>query len=296
MTDPILPDDLANGLVDGTADVSSLPMELRGVAGLFAAAHQPATGAELAGMAAAMEQFTAAISGATLLAATAASTPGVISMFGTRVTKRAAMIVGATLLVAGTAAAAAGGVIPTPFTSDQGSTHTTLSVEPSGSNSTSSSVESTETSIADSNGTPIPAEDVALCLATTTSSSAGKSGGSGGSGGSDGRSTSNAVDGSVDGSVDGRLARDASSRGRSVNDFCTEAERQNADDHGTDVTGSSIDDHGNDTASSVDTGSGKGGTGGHGVDDPMTSVSTANSSTVTTTDVSGKGGSTDTTA
>ena len=285
MTDPILPDDLANGLVDGTADVSSLPMELRGVAGLFAAAHQPATGAELAGMAAAMEQFTAAISGATLLAATAASTPGVISMFGTRVTKRAAMIVGATLLVAGTAAAAAGGVIPTPFTSDQGSTHTTLSVEPSGSNSTSSSVESTETSIADSNGTPIPAEDVALCLATTTSSSAAKSGGSGGS-----------VDGSADGSVDGRLARDASSRGKSVNDFCTEAERQNADDHGTDVTGSSIDDHGNDTASSVDTGSGKGGTGGHGVDDPMTSVSTANSSTVTTADVSGKGGSTDTTA
>ena len=288
MTDPILPDDLANGLVDGTADVSSLPTELRGVAGLFAAAHQPATGAELAGMAAAMEQFTAAISGATLLAATAASTPGVISMFGTRLTKRAAMIVGATLLVAGTAAAAAGGVIPTPFTSDQGSTHTTLSVEPSGSNSTSSSVESTETSIADSNGTPIPAEDVALCLATTTSSSAAKSGGSGGSGGS--------VDGSADGSVDGRLARDASSRGKSVNDFCTEAERQNADDHGTDVTGSSIDDHGNDTASSVDTGSGKGGTGGHGVDDPMTSVSTANSSTVTTADVSGKGGSTDTTA
>lgn len=285
MTDPILPDDLANGLVDGTADVSSLPMELRGVAGLFAAAHQPATGAELAGMAAAMEQFTAAISGATLLAATAASTPGVISMFGTRLTKRAAMIVGATLLVAGTAAAAAGGVIPTPFTSDQGSTHTTLSVEPSGSNSTSSSVESTETSIADSNATPIPAEDVALCLATTTSSSAAKSGGSGGS-----------VDGSADGSVDGRLARDASSRGKSVNDFCTEAERQNADDHGTDVTGSSIDDHGNDTASSVDTGSGKGGTGGHGVDDPMTSVSTANSSTVTTADVSGKGGSTDTTA
>lgn len=289
MTDPLLPDDLANGLVDGTADISSLPMELRGVAGLFAAAHQPATDAELAGMAAAMEQFTAAISGATLLAGTAASTPGVISMFGTRVTKRAAMIVGATLLVAGTAAAAAGGVIPTPFTSDQGSTHTTLSVEPSGSNSTSSSVESTETSIADSNGTPIPAEDVALCLATTTSSSAGESGGSGGS-----DDTSNAVDGSVD----GRLARDASSRGKSVNDFCTEAERQNADDHGTDVTGSSIDDHGNDTGSSVDTGSGKGGTGGHGVDDPMTSVSTANSSTVTTADVSGqngKGGGSDTT-
>jgi hypothetical protein len=38
-------------------------------------------------------------------------------MFGTRITKRAAVIVGATVLFAGTAAAAAGGVLPTPFSS-----------------------------------------------------------------------------------------------------------------------------------------------------------------------------------
>lgn len=277
MTDPILPDDVANGLIDGTADVSSLPSELRGVAGLFAAAHQPATDAELSGMAAAMEQFSAAISG-TAHPVAAVSTSGVISMFGTRVTKRAAFIVGCTLLVAGTAAAAAGGAVHVPFFSSSDSAATSTSIAVTSSSGADTSAGGSSTSI-DDKGTDstldsaLVAEDSALCTAVTASSA----------------STSVASSNSVD----DKLSQDATANGKSVDDFCAEVEAQHA--AGDDVTGSSVDDHGNDTGSSVETSSGKtgtGGTGGHGGDDTATTVATGNSAAATTSSVetgSGKG-------
>ena len=124
MTEHILPDDLANGLVDGTAPAASIPEHFRAAADLLSATHQPASAAELAGMDEAVRLFTSTISSAS--GRTKSHTSGVTSMFTARLTKRTAAVVFATLLTAGTAAAAAGGVIPTPFTSPSDDISTTL--------------------------------------------------------------------------------------------------------------------------------------------------------------------------
>jgi len=124
VTEHILPDDLANGLVDGTAPAASIPEHFRAAADLLSATHQPASAAELAGMDEAVRLFTSTISSAS--GRTKSHTSGVTSMFTARLTKRTAAVVFATLLTAGTAAAAAGGVIPTPFTSPSDDISTTL--------------------------------------------------------------------------------------------------------------------------------------------------------------------------
>jgi hypothetical protein len=174
-------------------------------------------------------------------------------MFGTRITKRAAIIVGCTLLAAGTAAAAAGGAIPTPFTHDSGTSRSIVSVDPSNSSATSADDKSasTDSSIDDkSTDTTLTTspEDAALCATATANTTA---------------STD-----ATSSSVDDKLAHDAKANHKSVDDFCTEveAEHANGDDNGTDANGS-IDDHGNDVSNSVHSN-------GHGADDTKTSVST----------------------
>lgn len=107
MTDHLLPDGQADGLVDGT--LHDAPLHFRGAADVLAAARQPATAAELAGMSAVVQRFAAAA------ADPVNSHTRSRSMRGTRITRRAAVAVVATLLTAGTAAAAAGGVLPSPF-------------------------------------------------------------------------------------------------------------------------------------------------------------------------------------
>jgi hypothetical protein len=257
VTEPILPDDMANSLIDGTVEASSVPTDLRGVAELFAVAHQPAADGELAGMAAAMEMFSAAITGAGAAPAATATSSNVISMFGTRITKRAAIIVGSTLLIAGTAAAAAGGAIPTPFFSSAKDTSTSVTsasvvVTESSVATTESTVESTE--VQTTLESELVAEDSALCLATTSSVSSTPTSSSN----SASNSTSNSTD--TSGSVDDKLSSDAGKHGKSVTDFCTEVEHEAA---ASGVTVSSVDDHGTgtDTGSSVEPGSGKTGTG-----------------------------------
>lgn len=114
MTEPIVPDPLADGIVSGSVDPSTLPAELRGVAEVVVAARQSPTGDELAGMASAVGAFQAAVT--TPVPPVGAVPPrSVVTMFSTRIPKRAAVIVAATVLMAGTAAAAAGGVLPPPF-------------------------------------------------------------------------------------------------------------------------------------------------------------------------------------
>jgi hypothetical protein len=279
VTEPILPDDMANSLIDGTVEASSVPADFRGVAELFAVAHQPAADGELAGMAAALEMFSAAVIGAAAApaTATAATSSNVISMFGNRITKRAAIIVGSTLLIAGTAAAAAGGAIPTPFFSSAKDTSTSVTsasvvVTENSVATTQSSVESTE--VETTLESELVAEDSALCLATATSASG---------------STPSSV--STSNSAEDKLSSDAGKHGKSVSDFCTEVEHQ-AEVSG--VTVSSVDDHGNgtDTGSSVDTGTGKTGSGKGGSKDTTSTVAgtgvTAPAGGPTTTEASGK--------
>ena len=152
MTERILPDDLANGLVDGTAPAGSAPSTFHGAAELLGAMRAPATPGELEGLSAFMQQFTATVT-TPEPAPAAATRTGVVQMFTTRITKRAAVVVAATLLTAGTAAAAAGGVIPTPFvasTDDSASTSLSLpgsSLDDSADGSaTSSSIDDSATS------------------------------------------------------------------------------------------------------------------------------------------------------
>ena len=80
---------------------------------LLNAAQQAGTPSELAGMSAMVQQFTAAIT------APVVDTPAPIaarSRFAGRITKRAALMAGLGVFVAGTAAAAAGGVLPSAIT------------------------------------------------------------------------------------------------------------------------------------------------------------------------------------
>lgn len=201
-------------------------------------------------------------------------------MFGTRITKRAAIIVGCTLLAAGTAAAAASGSIPTPFSNDHGSSAGVVTIDPSVSDSVETSINDEGAGATDSSvdGSAAAtdsslAEEAALCAAASTSTS-------------DASTTSDATSNSVD----DQLAHDAESHGKSVDDFCTEVENELGDDNGVDATGSSIDgnDNGNDSAtgSSVE----GNGSGGHGADDTNTSVSTSNSVTGSSVDDNSQGG------
>jgi phosphoribosylformylglycinamidine (FGAM) synthase PurS component len=81
---------------------------------LLQAAAQPGTPAELANMSAMAQQFAAAVTAPAEVAAPVAAHG--VSRFAGRVTKRAAVMAGVGLLVAGTAAAAAGGVLPKALT------------------------------------------------------------------------------------------------------------------------------------------------------------------------------------
>ncbi len=114
MTEQLFPDDMANGLVDGTLPIDDVPAEARALADVLRAAHQPAMSEELSGMAAMVQQFTAEV---TVPATTRRSS----SMFATRLTRRAATMVAITLLAAGTAAASAGGALPSPFSAGESS-------------------------------------------------------------------------------------------------------------------------------------------------------------------------------
>ena len=92
-----------------------------GLDNLLAAARQGAAPDELLKMDAVLDQFTAVAAGGVRTAGTGSPDPvpsprSTVTMFNTRIPRRATAIVVATLFVAGTAAAAAGGVIPTPFT------------------------------------------------------------------------------------------------------------------------------------------------------------------------------------
>jgi hypothetical protein len=113
VTENIIPDDQANGVVDGTLSASEVPASLRGAAEVLAAAHQPATSEELAGMMAMVSGFTAAV----VVPAQDSPEPvrSTSRMLTSRITTRAAVMASVGLLVAGTAAAAAGGAIPSPF-------------------------------------------------------------------------------------------------------------------------------------------------------------------------------------
>ena len=93
MTEQLFPDDVANGLVDGTLPIDEIPADVRATADVLRAAHQAATSEELSGMAATVQRFTAAV---TAPATTHRSSP----MFATRLTRRAATMVAVTLLAA----------------------------------------------------------------------------------------------------------------------------------------------------------------------------------------------------
>jgi len=83
---------------------------------LLQAAAQPGTPAELANMSAMVQQFTAAVTAPVEAPASAAPAARGVSRFAGRVTRRAAVMAGVGLFVAGTAAAAAGGVLPKALT------------------------------------------------------------------------------------------------------------------------------------------------------------------------------------
>ena len=84
---------------------------------LLNTAAQHGTPAELANMSAMVQQFTAAVTAPVEAPASAAPAARGLSRFAGRVTKRAAVMAGVGLFVAGTAAAAAGGVLPEAITS-----------------------------------------------------------------------------------------------------------------------------------------------------------------------------------
>ena len=83
---------------------------------LLNTAAQHGTPAELANMSAMVQQFTAAVTAPVEAPASAAPAARGVSRFAGRVTRRAAVMAGVGLFVAGTAAAAAGGVLPKALT------------------------------------------------------------------------------------------------------------------------------------------------------------------------------------
>jgi len=88
---------------------------------LLGAARQGATPDELMHMESTLDQFTAVVASGVRAADDTIPEPvlsprSTVTMFNTRIPRRAAAIVVATMFAAGTAAAAAGGVLPTPFT------------------------------------------------------------------------------------------------------------------------------------------------------------------------------------
>ena len=104
VTEPVLPNDIANGLVDGTLPAADVPVSVQGASAVLRAAHQPATEDELLGIAALVQRFTAQV-----VECSAATTHRSLPMFNARIPRRVAAIVAVTLLAAGTAAASAGG-------------------------------------------------------------------------------------------------------------------------------------------------------------------------------------------
>jgi len=104
VTEQLFPDDMANGLVDGTLPVADVPASLQGVADVLRAANQAITEDELKGMAALMQRFTAEVA----IESAPATIHGSSPMFSARTPRRVAAIVAVTLLAAGTAAASGG--------------------------------------------------------------------------------------------------------------------------------------------------------------------------------------------
>lgn len=118
MTDPIIPDRVADEVLAGEADPHTTAAQLRGVAGLTAAARQAPSEGELTGMSAAVAAFQGVVTPPVSAAGT--STRSVSYMFNTRIPKRAAIITAISVLAVGTAAAAAAGAVPSfgAFTED----------------------------------------------------------------------------------------------------------------------------------------------------------------------------------
>lgn len=188
MTDPIIPDRIADDLLAGSADPAEIAAELRGVAGLTAAAHQAPTEGELAGMTSAVAAFQAVVT-APASAAGAATTRSVSHMISTRLPKRAAIISAVTVVLAGTAAAAAAGAVPSfgspsigedpVVTTIEGETTSTATTDPNSTTTDSSTTsttedptttEASETTEPGTTGTSValyPGRDYGLCTAWT---------------------------------------------------------------------------------------------------------------------------------
>jgi hypothetical protein len=275
VTEHILPDDLANGLVDGTAAAGSAPGTFDGAAALLDAMRAPATPDELEGMAAFVQQFSASVT-TSHAAPSAAHRTGVVHMLTTRITKRAAAVVAVTLLTAGTAAAAAGGVIPTPFvasTDDSAATSISLPISSADDSATSSSIDDSATS--------------SSVDGSVTSSSVDDSGAFP----HDAHDQCEAVQKGIATEADtAALSAQAASMGVSVADYCVlaDAAHDADDDHGSGGHGADDaagDDHGRGGHGSDDAAGDDHGRGGHGSDD-ATSPTTPSAGT---TDDSGKG-------
>lgn len=186
MTDPIIPDRVADELLAGEADPHTTAVQLRGVAGLTAAARQAPSEGELAGMSAAVAAFQGVVTPP--VSAPGTSTRSVSYMFNTRIPKRAAVITAITVLAAGTAAAAAAGAVPsfgssahpedvsvttvegeTSTTADPGTTTTTdgsTTTTTDGSTTTTDGA-TTTTDVTDDSVLLYPGRDFGLCTAWT---------------------------------------------------------------------------------------------------------------------------------
>jgi hypothetical protein len=140
VTDPIIPDRVADELLAGEADPDTIAAQLRGVAGLTAAARQAPSEGELAGMSAAVAAFQGVVTPP--VSAPGTSTRSVSYMFNTRIPKRAAIITAISVLAVGTAAAAAAGAVPSFGSFAEDVTVTTVTI-----------VADTSTTLADSGTT-----------------------------------------------------------------------------------------------------------------------------------------------
>ena len=281
MTEQLFPDDMANGLVDGTTPAEAVPADLQATAALLRAAHQPASSEELSGMAAMVQAFTAEV---------AVAHPSTISrshpMFATRITRRAATMVAVTLLAAGTAAAAAGGVLPTPFS---GTSHTetigtvlgsdtSLTGDTTDTGVDSTGVDGTETDGTETDGTGVDTTGVDSTSVDSTVTD--------GTEVSDGRGNGHEFKGlctawtngaakSADNPSFSRLKTAADAAGQTIDEFCVTVLANAGDDEGTDETeGTEPGDdngghgnsgnHGGGPSTSTPGGNGNGNNGNHG--------------------------------
>ena len=258
MTEQLFPDDMANGLVDGTTPAEAVPADLQATAALLRAAHQPASSDELSGMAAMVQAFTAEVAAASPTT-TSRSTP----MFATRITRRAATMVAVTLLAAGTAAAAAGGVLPTPFS---GPAHTetvdTIQTVPgsdtvvTGDTTLGTAVDSTDTAGSEVEGTEVEGTEVEGTEVESTE--VGDDHGAGHELKGLCTAWTNGTDKNPENPSFARLKSAADAAGQSIDDFCVAVlAAEPGDDHGHGTEPG--DDHGHGTEPGDDNGGNHGG-------------------------------------